>query len=111
MIQYQYGNNIYVSAGTFLTDATEITLKLTRPHKVVNWTLTDSEIAVGTVDLVLDDGTTYEAYTYVQRTFEEGDIDQYGDYKVTLTAVIEGKLYAGPTVCFDVEPDVGACCS
>ena len=109
MIQNQYGNIIYISAGTFLTDASEIIVTLTRPHNATTWKLTDNDIAIGTVDLINDE-VSFEAYTYVQRTFQEGDIEQSGEYKVNISALIDGKLYKGDTVCFKVAPEIGSCC-
>lgn len=111
MIQNQFGNILYVPdiGGTDLSTATEITVTLTRPHQITVWTLTGGDIAVGVVDLI-DGTTTYPAGTYVQRTFQDGDITQYGDYKVTMSALLlSGVFCPSTTNCFDVDPEVGAC--
>ena len=108
MIQNQFGNILFVPAGLDLTTATTITLTLTRPHTSLEFTLAGGGITVGTVDLEV--GTvTYSAGTYVQHTFAEGEITQAGKWKVTLSALIDGKLCPGATGCFTVTKQIGAC--
>ncbi len=108
MIQNQYGNVIFVPSGIDLSTATEITVTLTRPHTSIVWTLTGATLAIGVVDLVVG-AVTYPAETYVQHTFLQGEITQAGNYKVTLSALINGKFCPGATGCFRVAKQVGPC--
>jgi hypothetical protein len=108
MRQNEFGNTFYVPANMDLTTATTISVTLTRPHVVIEWTLVNGDITIGTVDLVVDE-VTYVAGTYVYRVLEEGDITQSGKYKVTLSALIEGKNCIGDTGCFRVTKEVDAC--
>jgi len=113
MRQDEYGNSLFIPANTSLTSASAVSVTLTRPHIVVTWTLDNVDITLGTSDLIITNmegiETVYPAGSYVYRVLQEGDITQSGNYKVTLEALIDGKLCIGATGCFTVTKKVDAC--
>ncbi len=111
MIQFQYGNILYVPDinQTDLSAALEITLTLTRPHQTIVWKKSMSEIFLDATQLVFA-GVVYPGNTYAIRTFEQGDITQFGDYKVTMDVQLDANTFCpSTTACFTVIAAVDDC--
>ena len=101
----EYGIGFRFGVGFDLSTATALTLTFTKPDETT-LVVTNPTVEVGSVDASTDLGT-FSANEYVRYTFAQGDVDQAGEWRAVLEALIPGtpdkNLISDPGY-FTVEP-------